>query len=47
MYSLIAVLRCLRDSPLTEKPGKKLTKNDLISMSSFFDDSGPVYATVS
>ena len=47
MDSLIAVLRCLKHSPLIEKAGKKLAKKDLISMSSFFNNDGCVYATVS
>ena len=47
MQSLVAVLRYLKNSPLVEKGGKRLTKRDLIVMSSFFDDTGCVYAAVS
>ena len=47
MQSFVAVLRYLKNSPLIEKAGRKLTKRELVHMSSFFDDSGCVYATVS
>jgi hypothetical protein len=47
MQSLMAVLRYLKNSPLLEKAGRRLTKTDLIALSSFFDDSGSMYATVS
>ena len=47
MQSLVAVLRYLKNSPLVERFGKRLTKGDLIEMCSFFDDSGNVYGTVS
>ena len=47
MQSLVAVLGSLQNSPLLEKRGKKLTKEELIRMSSFFSDEGRVFATVS
>lgn len=47
MQSLVAVLKDLKNSPLVEGLGKRLTKEDLVDMSSFFDDSGIVYGTVS
>ena len=47
MQSLVAVLGHLPNSPLLETPGKKISKEDLILMSGFFDDGGPVYGTVS
>ena len=46
MQSFVAVLRYLKNSPLIEKMGKQLTKEELIAMSSFFDDTGNVHAAV-
>lgn len=47
MQSFVAVLGYIQNSPLLEKAGKKLTKKDLTRMSSFFNDEGRIYATVS